>query len=100
MMPPRPICATESSDFLRCSIFQALRTLQVEVFDDTVVLDGHISSFHERQLAVAFCKRVAGGHKVIDRLIVSEAILHGQRGQRGQRGRESGTENEIRRARA
>ena len=77
---------TELSDrvkrYLSLQHFPGMRRLEVSVFEDTVVLDGCIPSFHERQLAVAFCMRVAGVHKVIDRLIVSDLVVHGQRGER------------------
>jgi BON domain len=86
--------------FLALQHFPSIRRLEVSMFEDAVVLDGRIPSFHERQLAIAFCKRVAGVQKVIDRLIVSEPSVHEERGQRGQRGREAGNENEFRSAHA
>ena len=58
--------------FLDLQHFSSMRKLEVTAFGDTVVLDGCTPSFHERQMAVTFCKRVAGVRNVIDRLIVTE----------------------------
>lgn len=60
--------------FLASQHFTSFRKLEVIVLGDSVVLHGCVPSFHERQLAVAFCQRVAGVHRVVDRLIVPEAL--------------------------
>ncbi len=57
--------------FLASQHFPSMRTLEVTVSGDTVILDGCIPNFHQRQMAIAYCKRVAGVHSVVDRLIVT-----------------------------
>ena len=52
--------------------YPALRDVCVEVHGDTVVLTGQVPTFHERQLAVASCRRVAGVLAVADRLSVAQ----------------------------
>ena len=58
--------------FLASQHFPGLRRVRVTTLGDTVILEGRLSSFHERQLAVACCQRVAGVRYVIDRLIVAD----------------------------
>ena len=58
--------------FMALQHYPSLRKLNVTVSGDTVFLEGCIPSFHERQMAVTFCKRVAGVHNVVDRLIVTD----------------------------
>jgi len=60
--------------FLASQHFTSFRKLVVIVSGDSVVLQGCVPSFHVRQLAVAFCQHVAGVHRVVDRLIVPEAL--------------------------
>lgn len=50
-----------------------LTRLQVAVADGVVVLRGRVSSFHERQLAVTHCQRVAGVLKLVDEIEVDSA---------------------------
>lgn len=59
--------------FLGSQHFASFRKLDVGILGDSVILDGSVPSFHERQLAVAICQHVAGVHRVIDRLIVPES---------------------------
>jgi hypothetical protein len=59
--------------FLALQHFPSLRKLDVTACGDTIVLYGSVPSFHERQLAVAFCQRVTGVHHVVDQLVVSES---------------------------
>ncbi len=57
--------------FLDSQHFASFRKLAVATVGDSVILDGSVPSFHERQMAVALCQHVAGVQQVIDRLIVS-----------------------------
>ena len=59
--------------FLALQHFPSLRKLDLTACGDTIVLYGSVPSFHERQLAVAFCRRVTGVHHVVDQLVVSES---------------------------
>ena len=59
--------------FLGSQHFASFRKLDVGILGDSVIIDGSVPSFHERQLAVALCRHVAGVHRVIDRLIVPES---------------------------
>lgn len=60
--------------FLASQHFASFRRLDVTVSGDGLVLHGRVPSFHERQLAVARCRRVAGVHRVVDLLTVSESL--------------------------
>ena len=60
--------------FLTERHYPALRNVCVEVHGDTVVLTGRVPTFHERQLAVASCRHVAGVYAVADRLSVAEFV--------------------------
>lgn len=53
--------------------FASFRNLDVGIVGDSVILDGALPSFHERQLAVALCQHVPGVHRVIDRIFVPES---------------------------
>jgi osmotically-inducible protein OsmY len=61
--------------FLSERHFPALRQVEVEVRGETVILKGRVSTFHERQLAIAFCQRVAGVYDVVDCLTVAVPVL-------------------------
>jgi len=52
----------------------SFRHINIETAGDAVILTGRVGSFHERQLAIACCKRVAGVRQVDDRLQVLGAI--------------------------
>ena len=58
--------------FLLALHYPSLRQLEVEMDHDVLVVRGHVGSFHERQLAVACCKRVAGVRRIEDQLQVSK----------------------------
>lgn len=60
--------------FLASQHFASFRQLDVSVSGDGVVLHGRVPSFHERQLAATLCRHVAGVHRVIDQLTVSESL--------------------------
>jgi hypothetical protein len=49
---------------------QGLRLIDIEVVGDTVVLSGHVGTFHLKQLATAFACKVAGVVDVVNRLEV------------------------------
>lgn len=48
----------------------ALRLIDIEVVGDTVVLSGHVVTFHLKQLATAFARRVPGVGEVVNLLEV------------------------------
>ena len=52
--------------FLSGSNIPALRRLKVSVEGDTVMLAGQVNTYHEKQLAAEFTRRVAGVIHVID----------------------------------
>lgn len=56
--------------FLGTQHFPKLRDLRVEVCGDTVTVQGCLNSFHERQVAIECCKRVAGVRQSIDEMSV------------------------------
>jgi len=48
-----------------------LRRLQVDANSGTVVLEGRVSSFYEKQVCLNCCRRVAGVVKLVDRVAVA-----------------------------
>ena len=56
--------------FLEAQHFNSFRKIDVQASGDSVVLKGSMPSFHERQLALACCHRVAGVRGVVDELLV------------------------------
>jgi len=56
--------------FLVGSNIPALRRLSVSVEGDVVSLDGEVSTFYEKQMAVQFTSRVAGVVRISDRISV------------------------------
>ena len=50
---------------------QSLKLVQVRVSQAVVFLNGRVSSFYERQLAINACQRVTGIHHVTDSIKVS-----------------------------
>ena len=52
------------------SRMHGLRLIDIEVIGDTVVLSGQVVTFHQKQLATAFARRVAGVVEVVNRLEV------------------------------
>jgi len=49
-----------------------LRLIDIEVVGDAVVLSGQVVTFHQKQLATAFARRVAGVIQVVNRLEVQD----------------------------
>jgi osmotically-inducible protein OsmY len=56
---------------LAAQSIRSLREIDVETIGDIVVLRGRVWNFHQRQLALALCKRVAGVRVVRDQLEVA-----------------------------
>lgn len=52
------------------SRLHGLRLIDIEVIGDTVVLSGQVVTFHQKQLATSFARRVAGVIEVVNRLEV------------------------------
>lgn len=57
--------------FLAGRHYSPLRNLRVQVLGDSVIVSGIVSSFHERQVAIECCKRVAGVRHVVDEVTVN-----------------------------
>ncbi len=56
--------------FLASWHFPSLRNLRVEAQGGTVVLQGRVGSYYEKQLTQQCCRRVAGVVELIDRVQV------------------------------
>jgi osmotically-inducible protein OsmY len=67
----KPELASRVKTFLGGQHIRRLAQIRIEAVGDTVILKGTVRSFHERQLAIACCKRVAGARRIDDRLQVS-----------------------------
>lgn len=55
------------------SRLHGLRLIDIEVNGDTVVLSGEVVTLHQKQLATALVRRVAGVVKVVNRLEVQNS---------------------------
>jgi len=51
----------------------SLRRLSVDVRGGSVTLRGHVSSFHEKQIAIQTCRLLAGIDQLIDAMEVAAA---------------------------
>jgi osmotically-inducible protein OsmY len=51
--------------------YPGLRAIEVSATNTTVTLQGEVSTFHERQLALSLCRRVPGVRELIDLLVVA-----------------------------
>lgn len=49
----------------------SLRRLSVDVHDGEVTLRGHVSTFHEKQVAIQTCRLLAGIERLIDAVEVA-----------------------------
>lgn len=49
----------------------ALRSVQIDVEQGTVVLSGVVTTFYDRQLCISGAKRVPGVRRIVDQLAVS-----------------------------
>ncbi|MCC7083710.1 MAG: BON domain-containing protein [Pirellulales bacterium] len=58
-------------NFLSCKHFPGLRSLKVDAQLGVVTISGRVSTFHERQLCINCCRRVAGVVRLDDRVVVS-----------------------------
>lgn len=47
-----------------------LSSVRIAVVGDDVVLSGNVASFHQRQLCISICRRVAGVRRIVDELQV------------------------------
>ena len=56
--------------FLSAANLPALRHIGVQVVGDSVVLSGYVRTFHEKQMATEFARRVAGVVNVANRIDV------------------------------
>ena len=54
--------------------FPAFRNLQIDVLNGIVTVSGNVDNFHERQVALNSCRRVAGVLQLIDEIEVSVDI--------------------------
>ena len=68
--------------FLNSRHFPAFRDLRVNVEHGVVTLEGSVSSFHEKQVALNACQRVAGVLTLVDEINVQalggEALIEVQ----------------------
>ncbi len=58
--------------YLNTRHFPAFRELDVEVAQGSVTVSGILPSFHEKQVALNSCQRVAGVVQLIDEISVDE----------------------------
>jgi osmotically-inducible protein OsmY len=65
-------------NFLHQKHFPRLRTLEVESRQGVITIRGRVNSFHERQLCINCCQRVAGVTSLNDRIQVSNLPDAGQ----------------------
>jgi len=66
------------TNFLGSQSMPALRWLTVDVEGQCVSLHGRVRTFHEKQLAVHGCRRVAGVARVIDAIQVQPDLTSSQ----------------------
>lgn len=59
--------------YLGSKHFPAFRALKVMVNQGVVTISGKVENFHERQVALNCCRRVAGVRKLIDNIQVMAA---------------------------
>ena len=56
--------------YLHAKHVHSLRQLTVTAADGSVTLRGKLNTFHQKQLALNACRRVAGVRKIIDEISV------------------------------
>lgn len=61
--------------YLDSKHFTGFRDLNVEVNDGIVTISGKVDNFHERQVALNSCRRVAGVLQLIDEIQVEVGDL-------------------------
>ena len=61
---------------LRGSCIHALRELQVEQVDETLVLSGSVDTFYHKQLAQELVRNVADGCELVNQIDVQYAARH------------------------
>ena len=71
------------TDRVRAVIRQraGLRCAQIRIVEQegAIVLEGHVSFYHDRQVALACTTHVPGVRRVIDRIRVTEPLRHSER---------------------
>ncbi len=60
--------------YLNSKHFPRFRDLTVEVARGVVTLTGRLDSFHERQVALNSCRRVAGVLELVDAITVADPV--------------------------
>ena len=64
-----PVLAEVRSQLL-ASPFAAIRQLQSEFYEGVIILRGQVPTFHNRQVALALVRKVAGVEQVDDQIVV------------------------------
>lgn len=59
------------SNYLASRYFPSLRRLEIEADSGIVTIRGRVSSFHEKQVALHSCQRVAGVVQLVDAVDVN-----------------------------
>ena len=76
-----PITSHDDDLALRVRLFlsgrhrPALRNLEVTVRGGMVLLRGRVATFHHKQLAIEFTRRVAGVLRILDELVVEAPVI-------------------------
>ncbi|HMO91974.1 MAG TPA: BON domain-containing protein, partial [Pirellulaceae bacterium] len=60
------------SNFLRSRHFDSFQDLNIEVHDGAVVVSGKLENYHEKQVALSCCQRVAGVITLVDKIKVTK----------------------------
>jgi hypothetical protein len=76
---------------------RGLRTINIEVIGDTVVLTGHVATFHQKQLCTAFARKVAGVGEVTNRLEVHDGVKNDKHQRQSGLAREAHVDDEANR---
>ena len=59
------------TNYLATRYLPRLRSLKVKAIGGVVTIHGRVSSFHEKQVAIHSCRRVAGVRQLIDEVSVA-----------------------------
>ncbi len=60
------------SNFLNSRHFDSFRDLDIEVNNGAVIISGKLNNYHEKQVALSCCQRVAGVVTLVDRIKVAK----------------------------
>jgi len=77
IFPDEAICQ-QVQRFLRHRNFPAFLKLDIEVDHGSVTLTGTVSSFYEKQVAIATSSQVAGVQALVDQIEVVDHLILGQ----------------------